>query len=163
MRTLGIIFLSFTPFLFGLDYSKSLKKRRSFLITFKEFIIFIRGQIRFSGRERNEIITLALADPRFSSPFFNSLETALKSEESITKIIKTSNYIRLNPQEIQEIDSFVSGLGKNDTEGQLNHCDYYLSVFETLIKNLNDEFPVKSRLSVSLSLSLSAVMFILMI
>ena len=163
MRTLGIIFLSFTPFLFGLDYSKTLKKRKAFLVTFKEFILFIRDQIRFSGRERDEIMALALNDPRFNHPLFSNLELALKKGENITKRINIINYIRLKPKEIYEIDSFVSGLGKNDTEGQLNHCDYYISVFESVTKNLDEEILVKSRLSVGLSLSLSAVMFIIMI
>ena len=42
MRVVGIVFLSLTPLLFGLDYSKLLKKRLEFFSTFKEFILFVK-------------------------------------------------------------------------------------------------------------------------
>jgi hypothetical protein len=163
MRALGILLLSLTPFLFGLDYSNTLKKQKDFLLTFKEFVLFVKDQIRFSGRERNEIITLALNDVRFNTPIFKNIESAFKTGENLTKIISNNNYIRLNSKEIYEIEAFALGLGKNDTEGQLNHCDYYFSVFDTLVKKKNDDVLVKSRLCIGLTLSLSALIFIIMI
>lgn len=163
MRILGVIFLSLTPFLFGMEYKKSLKNRRDFLSRFNEFVMFVKEQIRFCGRERDEIFSLALTDPRFNHPLFKKLEIAFKNQETLTKIVDITNDIRLNSKEIYEIEAFVFGLGKNDTEGQINHCDYYISVFRRLGIEATEAYSVKSRLTVGLSICLSVAMFIIMI
>ena len=67
MRTLGILLLSLTPLLLGLDYSLTLKKQGKFITCFKEFLIFVREQIRFSGREVDEIFALAFKNPEFKN------------------------------------------------------------------------------------------------
>ncbi len=163
MRTVGIIFLSLTPFIIGLDYAKSLKIRRDFFATFKEFVMFVKDQIRFSNRERDEIFSLALMDPRFNTSFFKGLQKTFKTEENATKISNYINDIRLNAKELCVVESFVFGLGKNDLEGQLNHCDYYFSAFEQMANNSAEAYSVKSRLSLGLTLSLALIMFIIMI
>lgn len=163
MRILGIVFLSLTPFLFGLDYRSSLKKRKRFFTLFKEFIVFVREQIRFCGREIDEIFALLLSDPRFNLPIFKDMERCFKNGENTTKMLESRNDIRLKTKEINEINSFISQLGKSDTEGEINHCDYYFSVFEQIEGKLSEAYSVKVRLAVSLSLSLAAVMFIIMI
>ena len=81
----------------------------------------------------------------------------------MAKTIEKYNDIRLSNKEIQQISAFISGLGSNDTEGQLNHCDYYFLVFGQLAEKSNEIYLSKSRLSVGLALSLSSVMFIIMI
>lgn len=163
MRMLGIVFLSLTPFLLGLDYRSSLKKREAFLRLFKEFIIFVKEQIRFCGRERNEIFALALSDPKFNTPIFKRIEIALKNGENLTKIFENFNDIRLKTKEIYEINAFITDLGKSDIEGQLSHCDYYISVFGQIEQKFSEAYPAKSKLSLGLSLSLTAAMFIIMI
>ena len=163
MRLLGIFLLSLTPFLLGLEYRIGLKKRRDFLRLFKEFIIFVKEQIRFCGREREEIFTLALNDPRFNTSFIKRLDIALKNGENITKIFDDNIDIRLKPKEIYEINAFITDLGKSDTEGQIAHCDYYISVFEQGEKKFSEAYSAKSKLSLGLSLSLEAAMFIIMI
>lgn len=163
MRILGIVFLSLTPFLFGLDYRANLKNRKQFFTLFKEFIVFVREQIRFCGREVDEIFALLLTDPRFNNPIFKDMERYFKNRESLTKIFENRNDIRLKSKEINEINSFVTQLGKSDTEGEINHCDYYFSVFEQIERKSNEGYSAKVRLALSLSLSLAAVMFIVMI
>jgi len=163
MKVLGILFLSLAPVLLGLDYRNILKKRKDFFCIFKEYVIFVKEQIRFCGRERNEIFALALNDPRFNSPIFKKIENSIKYGENLTKILDECIDIRLKNAEIYEINSFVSGLGKSDTEGQLSHCDYYISVFDEIAKKTGDTYSAKSKLSLGLSLSLAAVMFIIMV
>lgn len=163
MRVLGIVFLSLTPLLFGMEYGKSLKNRKEFFGTFKEFIMFVKDQIRFSGRERDEIFALALKDPRFNKPLFKKLDMSFKNGEKLAKILDDFNDTRLNIKEIYEIEAFIMGLGKNDTQGQINHCDYYISIFEQMTIDSVEAYTVKSRLAVGLSLSAALVMFIIMI
>ena len=163
MRTLGILLLSLTPLLFGLEYKTNLRKYINFITIFKEFVIFAKEQIRFTGRERDEIFALATMDPRFNTAFFKSIEKALKHGDSIEKIIKNSNDIRLKNKDIQNITAFISGLGKSDTEGEIAHCDYYISLFENDEKRLASIGSQKSKLTLGLALSLSAAMFIIMI
>lgn len=163
MRTVGIIFLSLTPLLLGLDYRSTLKKRKDFILIFKEFIIFVKEQIRFCGRERDEILSLALRDPRFNIPIFKRMEKALKDGENIAKIFENNNDIRIKSQEITQVSTFISELGKSDYEGQMSHCDYYISVFDKLGQKLSDSYSARSRLALGLTLSLGAVMFIIMI
>lgn len=163
MRTLGILLLSLTPLLFGLEYKTNLRKYINFVTIFKEFVIFAKEQIRFTGRERDEIFALATMDPRFNTAFFKSIEKSLKHGDSIEKIIKNNNDIRLKNKDIQNITAFISGLGKSDTEGEITHCDYYISLFENDEKKLSSIGSQKSKLTLGLSLSLSAAMFIIMI
>lgn len=163
MRTLGILLLSLTPLLFGLEYKTNLRKYINFITIFKEFVIFAKEQIRFTGRERDEIFALATMDPRFNTAFFKSIEKSLKHGDSIEKIIKNNNDIRLKNKDIQNITAFISGLGKSDTEGEIAHCDYYISLFENDEKKLSSIGSQKSKLTLGLSLSLSAAMFIIMI
>lgn len=163
MRTLGILLLSLTPLLFGLEYKTNLRKYINFITIFKEFVIFAKEQIRFTGRERDEIFALAKMDPRFNTAFFKSIEKSLKHGDSIEKIIKNNNDIRLKNKDIQNITAFISGLGKSDTEGEIAHCDYYISLFENDEKKLSSIGSQKSKLTLGLTLSLSAAMFIIMI
>lgn len=163
MRLMGILLLSLTPFWFGLDYVNSLKKRRDLFFSLKSFAIFTREQIRFCLRERDEIFALSDNNLQFSNDFFSIVKNGLKKGENLAKIIKEHNYIRLKPKEIIEIAAFFTELGKSDIEGEINHCDYYINLFGNIGENLSDTFTAKSRLSLSLSLSLMATMFIIMI
>ena len=47
MRLLGVLLLSLTPFLLGIDYRNSLKKRRDLFLKLNAFVLFIKEQIRF--------------------------------------------------------------------------------------------------------------------
>lgn len=163
MRLLGILLLSLTPVWLGLDYRSSLKKRRDLFLKLNAFVIFIREQIRFCGRERDEIFALSDNNPEFSNGFFNLIKKSLKNGENLTKTIEDYNDIRLKSKEISQICAFFNELGKSDTEGQINHCDYYIALFEQNGKKLSDAYVTKSRLITGLSLSLTAATFIIMI
>lgn len=163
MRILGIVALSLTPLLFGLDYKFSLKKRRDFLKLFNEFIIFTKEQIRFNGRERDEILHLATSIPKFNSSLFKRIEKCVVYGEDLTKSIKSYNDIRLNLEEIMLVTDFISGLGKSDVDGEISHCDYYINLFNDAVKKSITSNNINGKLSIGLSASLSAVMFILMI
>ena len=163
MRTAGILLISLIPVLLGAEYKSLIKKRKDFFITFRDFIIFINEQIRFFSRERDDIFTLALNDARFNSNEFKVIKTALENGQDIVKILKTNIDIRLNSEEIKLIDAFIFNIGKSDTQGQISHCDFYLTQFENLVQKSEAAYMVKSKLTLSLSLSLAAVLFILMI
>lgn len=163
MRTAGILLISLIPILLGAEYKSLIKKRKDFFITFRDFIIFIKEQIRFFSRERDDIFDLALNDVRFNTNEFKVIKNALKMGQDIKKILKTNIDIRLNSEEIKLIDAFIFNIGKSDTQGQINHCDFYLTQFEILIQKSEAAYTVKSKLSFSLSASLAAVLFILMI
>ena len=163
MRTLGILLLSLTPLLLGLDYSLTLKKQGKFITCFKEFLIFVREQIRFSGREVDEIFALAFKNPEFKKHIFLSGDFPFKNGENLAKRIENSNDIRLKSNDLNQINAFFKGLGATDTEGQINHCDYFIKVFEGAEKKAAENLAVKGRLSVGLSLSLSFALFIIMI
>lgn len=163
MRTLGILLLSLTPVLFGIDYRLNLKHRSDFILSFKRFIIFIREQIRFSGREINEIFALAKQNTEFNSGIFKAIEAAVKKEENLAKTLEKFTNIRLKQKDIDDISLFFAELGKTDTEGQLSHCDYYINLFEQSEKKATDAYRTKGRLSIGLCLCLTMAMFIIMI
>lgn len=163
MRLLGILLLSLTPLWFGLDYQSSLKKRRDLYFKLKSFVIFVKEQIRFCGRERDEIFALSDNNLEFNDSFFKSVKLALKNGEDLTKTLYDFNDIRLKSKEIIEISTFFTELGKTDTEGQINHCDYYINLFGQVGKGLSDAYITKSRLTLGLSLALAAAMFIIMV
>ena len=163
MRMLGILLLSLTPVWLGLDYRSSLKKRRDLFFNLKSFVIFVKEQIRFCGRERDEIFALSDNCLEFNCGFLKAVKGSLKNGENLTKTLENYNDIRLKFKEIVEISAFFTELGKSDTEGQINHCDYYIALFEQNGKKLSDSYVTKSRLITGLSLSLTAAMFIIMI
>lgn len=163
MRILGILLLSLTPVWFGLDYRNSLKKRVNLFLNLKSFVIFVKEQIRFCGRERDEIFALSDNSLEFNNSFLKAVKNSLKNGEDLTKTLENYNDIRLKFKEIVEISAFFTELGKSDTEGQINHCDYYINSFEQNGRKLSDAYVTKSRLITGLSLSLSAAMFIIMI
>lgn len=163
MRTFGILLLSLTPFLLGLDYRATLKRKSKFITCFKEFVIFTREQIRFSCREVDEIFSLAFVNPHFKKHIFCGGKFSFNGEENLAKRIEKHNDIRLNSDEVNKITSFFNGLGATDTEGQINHCDYFISLFEGVEKKVAESLKNGGRLSVGLSLSLSFALFIIMI
>ena len=163
MRIVGILILSLTPLLFGLDYRSTIKKRRDLFLNLKDFVVFVKEQIRFCGRERNEILALSDINPKFNDSFFIVLKKSIKNGENLTKILENYNDIRLKHKETVEINAFFAELGKTDTEGQINHCDYYINLFSQMGEKLNNSYTTKSRLSLGLSISLMAAMFIIMI
>ena len=163
MRLIGILLLSLTPFWFGLDYRNTLKKRRDLFLNLRDFIIFIKEQIRFCQRERDEIFALSDTYPEFCTDFLIRIKKSFKNNKSISKTVEECNDIRLKSKEIAQIESFFFELGKTDTEGQINHCDYYINLFGKKSENLENSYAAKSRISLGLSLSLTAAMFIIMI
>ncbi len=163
MRGVGIFLLSLTPVLFAVEYLFTYKKRVDFLNIFEEFICFVKEQIRFCSREKDEIFSLATKDPRFAVPIFEKLKVALEDEKKLLKIFKCDMDIRLNKKEQELCFSFLTNLGKSDTEGQINHCDFYKLQFEKICKTENSLYKTKIKLWISLSFALSAVIFILMI
>lgn len=163
MRTAGVLLISLIPVLLGAEYKSLIKRRKDFFATFREFIIFVKEQIRFFARERDEIFTLATNDARFNGDIFVAIKKALKNGQDIKKILKNDINIRLNDDEIKLLDAFIYNIGKSDTEGQLSHCDYYLTQFESLLEKSESAYVVKGRLTSGLSASLAAVLFILII
>lgn len=163
MRIAGILLISLTPVIFGLEYSYQLKNKRNFLSVFVKFIIFVKEQIRFSGREREEIFLLALREPEFATPFYESLYNCVKNGGNLEKIFNDNIGIRLKKQDISLICSFISGIGQNDVAGQMTHCDYYKEQTDKLLKQSETAYSVQSRLAIGLSLSAAATLFILLI
>ena len=106
MRTLGILFLSLTPFLFALDYKANLKNQSDFILCFKEFIVFTKEQIRFSLREVNEIFALAYQNPEFKRHIFKNGKISFDNTENIAKSIENANDIRLKPIIRTHINTF---------------------------------------------------------
>ncbi len=163
MRTVGILLLSMMPIIIGADIYISVKKRRDFLITFTRFILFVKNEIRFACRERNEIFLIALRDPEFATPIFEELYNSLKYGKKLENIFIYNKDIRLNPREARAICAFISGLGKNDVTGQLAHCDFYAEQLGKIANEAETAAKTKCRLTVGLSLAAAAALFIIMI
>lgn len=163
MRTAGVLLISLIPILLGAEYKSLIKKRRDFFAAFRDFIVFVKEQIRFFARERDEIFALALYDARFNSNIFIAIKNAIENGQNLKKILKSNIDIRLTEEEIKLVDDFVFNIGKSDTEGQINHCNFYLTQFDGVLQKSEAAYTVKSRLTSGLSASLAAVLFILII
>ena len=87
MRTAGVLLISLIPVLLGAEYKSLIKRRKDFFATFREFIIFVKEQIRFFARERDEIFTLATYDARFNSEIFITIKKGLENGHDIKKIL----------------------------------------------------------------------------
>ncbi len=163
MRLAGVLLLSSLPIWIGIWSRQILQKRVNFLHTFARFIRFAKEQIRFSGRELPEIFSLALRSPVFSKPLWEELFCAVKDGQSVEKILKNRNDIRLKNEDIQMVSEFLSGLGTSDVEGQVEHAAYSLIQCEELKKEAAHSFAVQGKLTVSLAGALAAALFIWMV
>ena len=163
MRILGTLILSALPVLWGIDYYAAQRKRADFLESFVEFVIYVREQIRFSGREISEIFSIALREPRFARPIYEELFLAIKNKDSLEKIFKNNKDLLLKKHEISTVCGFLDGLGKNDVLGQIAHADYYKTRLEETAATTKKELASKGRLIISLSILAAAALFVLMI
>ena len=163
MRVVGVLFLSLLPVLWGGDLYRTMHRRAHTLSDFTRFILFVREKIRYSARELDEIFSLALRQPPFAAPLYETLAHSRGKAEHLTERLLSVRGTGLKREDARLITEFYDGLGRDDTKGQLAHCDYYRERLERQADEARRCLKQKGRLTVSLALSGAAALFILMI
>ena len=157
--------IAFIPLLYGLDMYSALKKREKNITDFLKFIKFTKEEIRFSSREIDEIVSLAIHKFGYKGEILRQFEIYnhnrgyYKLNENLKKLTRTG----LKDGDLNAISEFYTGLGINDVKGQISHCDYYISIFENRLKDAENSKKVKGKLCISLSVSLALALFIVMV
>ena len=165
MRLFGVFMIAFIPLLYGLDMYSALKKREKNINDFLKFIKFTKEEIRFSSREIDEIVSLAIHKFGYKGEILHQFEIYnhnrgyYKLSENLKKLTRTG----FKDSDLNAISEFYTGLGINDVKGQISHCDYYISIFENRLKEAENSKKVKGKLCISLSVSLALALFIVMV
>lgn len=159
MIALAVIFIGFA-------ISKRLINRLIFLKSFLCFVERIKTQIRFNSadlynllnadmqhRELNEFLKKC-RDNMQKNSFYNSWSIAINC------IPKT---VGLTRDDIEIMRGFATVLGTTDIDGQLAHCELYISLIKQKIVKVKEEKEQKVKLYRSLGLSVGACVFILVI
>lgn len=125
----------------GLWYSTMLSRRVALLDAMDRFILELSEEIRLTGASHNTIINRLLTLKNYS------LLISIKEKSTEDMFFK----------------EFINGLGKSDTEGQLNYCNTARIRLKNILLEATKERDTKSKLYKMLSFSLGAMITLLIV
>lgn len=165
MRILGTVIICAAIFIYGMCASARFKNRRKSLEAAKELIGFIKTEIRFSGREYDDIIACAKISGRFERltflKSFSTVENARCFAEKIKLAIEKDNGSFLKPSDKETLKEFFCFVGTTDKEGQINNCLLCEEKLENSLSLARSDEQKNEKLYRILFASLSAAVFIL--
>ncbi len=157
MKTLGIFILFISVLSYGLSISYKTKTEIAQLKEFLSLMKYIKNQIKYFNKPLCEIYCEYALKSSYLSDFLNNLnnfdwKNAFDNTDGI--------FISKNAKEI--LVEFGNKLGKNDCDGQIEICDYYITIFEKEVQNASDNYPKKSKLCISLSIYAGLLLIIIL-
>ncbi len=165
MRILGTVIICTAILIYGMCASAKFKNRRKRLETAKELIGFIKTEIRFSGREYDDIVSLAGKSGRFERltflKNFSSVKKARCFAEKINLAVEMDNSSFLKPSDKETLKEFFCFAGTTDKEGQINNCLLCEEKLENSLCRARIDEQKNEKLYRILFASLAAAVFIL--
>ena len=159
MKTIGLILVFCFPVILGLEARRYMKMGLENIKETLNFMIFIREEIRFSCREISEIFAIAKAERKINAEIVSSFVKAFFEKEDNEKQLKNLNF---NRSEIELSKSFFKGLGTNDINSQVRHCDYYIGQMAEKINERNKDFLNKSKVYLGISFAAALTLVIVL-
>lgn len=123
---------------------------------FEELALFsenIASAIRYQGADLYYLIEneSRQMNTSFTKKITAYLQQTTNIKESFEKVLQEISFSHgLSKEDKSVIMQFAVKLGTTDTEGQLNHCQYYQKIFSGKARRLHDESLSKSKLYRSL-------------
>lgn len=133
----------------GVLKSYNLAARVSVLNCFLMMVEEIKQKIRYSCIDTETLLAYYANCEQFAQLWFlpNLLTVCQKGGWNLKKIkqaISTRPFTK--PEDIETFALFSEGLGKSDIQGQIAHCDLYISVVSSALENARSESREKGRL-----------------
>ena len=153
MKAIGCLMIIASTTLTGYYLSIVIRKR---VKLFDELALFsenIASAIRYQGADLYYLIENE--NKQMNTPFTRKITAYLQQtkniKESFRKVLQDISFSHgLSKEDKSVIIQFAVKLGTTDTEGQLNHCQYYQKVFSDKARRLREESMTKSKLYRSL-------------
>lgn len=165
MKIVGVLLLSSIPVFLGIGQYIHLNRRTALLGDITQIIMTVKERIRFSKTELDKLFTFLLSQAGFSKDSKLLLNKVIKKRNyiDILEAIKEITPSLLKEDELLLLSEFFGALGKSDIKGQIELCDFYFAEFQRIKTREDGVKSEKSRLSLGLSLSLGAGIFIVLI
>ncbi len=140
MKFLAVIAIVLSASAVGFNAAMRLQSRAKELLLLKNFILRISEEIRYTGAEKNKIVSKLLNIPEYL-------------------FIKEKAFTDFDDK--QEVEEFLSGLGKSDVIGQLKYCERFSEKIKEkyigALKSYHEKGRIYCVLGVSSGLAISLI------
>ncbi len=147
---MGVLILILTGTIGGYSAAIKLSRKLRFLEGYAQFIKVCQNEIRYTGRYLSDIIKNYNAEGIFSlyldkcCNYISFGEPFPKSWEKAFSSIPCE--LSVSPRLTEIIINFGLGLGVNDVEGQMSHCQYNYELVQPYIQTVREEKNTKGKL-----------------
>ncbi len=150
VKILGCILFIISSSMAGVYFSQKLKNRLEFLKEFISFLKSLKIQLRYCNGDIFQILPLC-SDSKVLKVFIKNLTDQSENYSSFSKIwndsvINISKSNCLTKSDVNSMFEFGSNLGTTDVEGQLNHIELYIDIFNKKYENACEDYKSKSKI-----------------
>lgn len=135
MKITLLLILFIVPIIVGIEMRGDIIKRRRQLESVVVMINEINSQIRYNSTPLPEIISHFKSDERLKSLEISDYRNISDFAQTVT----SNNACVLKTDEKQAFKDFFNALGSTDTDGQINHCEYFKSKFSDFLSNTKED------------------------
>ena len=131
-----------------------------------DFIESVKNEIRYSGKNLFDILSNYKCEYPFKIYVDKSVDNLneFSFEDSWEKSFKPCvRNLGLSDSEKSLIVNFGAGLGKSDTQSQINHCEHSLQTAKPYLKKLQDDYHSKGKLPLILGTGFGIVVALLIV
>lgn len=145
------------------------EKQRNKLKFFRQYLDFIeniKNEIRYSGKNLFDILSTYRCEYPFKIYIDKSIDnlSKLSFEDSWKKSFKLCvKDLGISDSEESLIVNFGLGLGKSDTQSQINHCEHNLQIAKPHLKKLQDDYHSKGKLPLIVGIGCGIVIALLIV
>lgn len=166
MKMLGFVLVIACTSAIGLYAAYRLKLRVKFLEEFIYFISSMETQIRYNAGDLSSLIDGDYG--RMVSQLLENCRTYLNEGQNfkdawIDAVDNLPKEYCLSDNEKEMVRDFGTGLGTTDTQGQLAHCELYLTAFKNKLESARCDHKEKGRIYTVLGTSLGVCVALLIL
>ena len=138
MKLIGSLLIILASVVSSFFYEKNLKENLKNTVEICELIKYIKSKIEYFSTSINEILQ------SYETDNCHIKEYVLKKDKF--------NCSYLDKSVVNQVNDFFDKLGKGYKKEQITLCDYTISLLESSVTNLKENYPKKAKLFRSLSL-----------
>lgn len=149
VKIIGFIIVIISGTLGGFAVYEKQRNKLKFFRQYLDFIENIKNEIRYSGKNLFDILSTYRCEYPFKIYIDKSIDnlSKLSFEDSWKKSFKLCvKDLGISGSEESLIVNFGLGLGKSDTQSQINHCEHNLQMAKPHLKKLQDDYHSKGKL-----------------
>ena len=150
----------------GLAVHEKQYKKLKFFEQYVDFIVSIKNEIRYSGKNLCDILSNYKCDYPFKNYIDKSIEnlSRFSFENSWEKSFKfCSRDLGISNAEKNLIINFGSGLGKNDIQSQIYYCEHNLEAAKPYLEKMRSNYHLRGKLPIIVGIASGMIAALLII